>query len=128
IKSGKLSQFVKELKQNDKPKAPKKGETARKDKPLAILMIQPWDRVAKQRVTQSFSPEIVIALPPLGDKDGTEGPMIIEAKIGGHFVHDKYGYIKNHKKTVKNGQTRTREMEEHKKSQRFKAKAKESQL
>ncbi|GKC45597.1 hypothetical protein Tco_1063319 [Tanacetum coccineum] len=41
---------------------------------------------------------------------------------------DKYGYIKNHKKTVKNGQTRTREMEEHKRSQRFKAKAKESQL
>ncbi|GKA69709.1 hypothetical protein Tco_0775773 [Tanacetum coccineum] len=28
---------------------------------------------------------------------------------------DKYGYIKNHKKTVKNGQTRTREMKEHKK-------------
>ncbi|GKA47933.1 hypothetical protein Tco_0740891 [Tanacetum coccineum] len=44
IKSGKLSQFIKELKQNDKPKAQKKGETARKDKPLAILMIQPWER------------------------------------------------------------------------------------
>ncbi|GJU77276.1 reverse transcriptase domain-containing protein [Tanacetum coccineum] len=41
IKSGKLSQFIKELKQNDKPKAPKKGEVAGKDKPLAILMIQP---------------------------------------------------------------------------------------
>ncbi|GJX46101.1 hypothetical protein Tco_0271291 [Tanacetum coccineum] len=38
-----------------------------------------------------------------------------------------YGYIKNHKKTVKNGQTRTRETEEHKRSQRFKAKAKKSQ-
>ncbi|GJV08821.1 reverse transcriptase domain-containing protein [Tanacetum coccineum] len=38
IKSGKLSQFIKEFKQNDKPKAPKKGETAGKDKPLAILM------------------------------------------------------------------------------------------
>ncbi|GJT30423.1 hypothetical protein Tco_0910698 [Tanacetum coccineum] len=33
-----------------------------------------------------------------------------------------YGYIKNHKKTVKNGQTRTRETEEHKRSQRCKAK------
>ncbi|GJS14560.1 hypothetical protein Tco_0409032 [Tanacetum coccineum] len=41
IKSGTLLQFIKELKQNDKSKAPKKGETARKDKPLAILMIHP---------------------------------------------------------------------------------------
>ncbi|GJT41641.1 reverse transcriptase domain-containing protein [Tanacetum coccineum] len=90
IKSGKLSQFIKELKQNDKPKAQKKGETAGKDKPLAILMIQPWERVAKQRVTQSFSPETVISFPSLGEEDGTEGPMIIEAEIGGHFVHRIY--------------------------------------
>ncbi|GJX40443.1 zf-CCHC domain-containing protein, partial [Tanacetum coccineum] len=40
----------------------------------------------------------------------------------------RYGYIKNHKKTVKNGQTRTRETGEHKRSQGFKAKAKKSQL
>ncbi|GJT84859.1 reverse transcriptase domain-containing protein [Tanacetum coccineum] len=86
IKSGKLSQFIKELKQNDKPKTQKKGETAGKDKPLSILMIQPWERVAKQRITQSFSPETVISFPSLGEEDGTEGPMIIEAEIGGHFV------------------------------------------
>ncbi|GKB06437.1 reverse transcriptase domain-containing protein [Tanacetum coccineum] len=86
IKSGKLSQFIKELKQNDKPKAQKKGETAEKDKPLAILMIQPWERVAKQRVTQSFSSETVISFSSLGEEDGTEGPMIIEAEIGGHFA------------------------------------------
>ncbi|GKB82581.1 hypothetical protein Tco_0949476 [Tanacetum coccineum] len=86
IKSGKLSLFIKELKQNDKPKAQKKGETAEKDKPLAILMIQPWERVAKQRVTQSFSPETIISFPSLGEEDGTEGTMIIEAEIGGHFV------------------------------------------
>ncbi|GKE93081.1 hypothetical protein Tco_1574176 [Tanacetum coccineum] len=30
-------------------------------------------------------------------------------------IHDKYRYIKNHKKTVKNGQTQTRESEEFKK-------------
>ncbi|GKC47432.1 reverse transcriptase domain-containing protein [Tanacetum coccineum] len=59
-KAGKLSQFIKELKQNNKLKAPKKGETARMERPLAILM------------------------------DGTEGPMIIEAEIGGHFVHRIY--------------------------------------
>ncbi|GJY63369.1 hypothetical protein Tco_0464829 [Tanacetum coccineum] len=35
----------------------------------------------------------------------------------------RYGYIKNHKKTVKNGQARTRESEEYKRSQRFKAEA-----
>ncbi|GJS76623.1 reverse transcriptase domain-containing protein [Tanacetum coccineum] len=50
------------------------------------LMIQPWERVAKQRVTQSFSPETTISFPSLGEEDGTEGPMIIEAEIGGHFV------------------------------------------
>ncbi|GKA41958.1 reverse transcriptase domain-containing protein, partial [Tanacetum coccineum] len=55
IKAGKLSQFIKELKQNEKAKAPKKGEAFGKDKPLTILMIQPWERVAKPRITQSFS-------------------------------------------------------------------------
>ncbi|GJY40221.1 reverse transcriptase domain-containing protein [Tanacetum coccineum] len=90
IKSDKLSQFIKELKQSDKPKAQKKGETAGKDKPLAILMIQPWERVAKQRLTQSFSPETIISFPSLGEEDRTEGPMIIEAEIRGHFVHRIY--------------------------------------
>ncbi|GKF50927.1 hypothetical protein Tco_0147394, partial [Tanacetum coccineum] len=39
IKAGKLSQFIKELKQNDKPKAPKKGDMTGKERPLAILVI-----------------------------------------------------------------------------------------
>ncbi|GJS74764.1 reverse transcriptase domain-containing protein [Tanacetum coccineum] len=90
IKAEKLSQFIRELKQNDKPKAPKKWEASGKDKPLAILMIQPWERVAKPRITQSFSPETAISFPPLGEEDGTEGPMIIEAEMGGHFVHRVY--------------------------------------
>ncbi|GJS58686.1 reverse transcriptase domain-containing protein [Tanacetum coccineum] len=90
IKSGKLSQFIKELKQSDKLKAQKKGETAGKDKPLTILMIQPWKRVAKQRVTQSFSPETTISFPSLGEEDRTEGLMIIEVEIEGHFVHRIY--------------------------------------
>ncbi|GJY33026.1 hypothetical protein Tco_0417495 [Tanacetum coccineum] len=68
IKAGKLSQFIKELKQNDKPKALKKGETAGKERPLAILIIQPWEKVAKQKVTQSFSPETTISFPPLGTR------------------------------------------------------------
>ncbi|GJU43208.1 reverse transcriptase domain-containing protein [Tanacetum coccineum] len=90
IKARKLSQFIKELKQNDKPKAPKKGEVSGKDKPLTILMIQPWERVAKPRITQSFSPETAMSFPPLSEEDGTESPMIVEVEMGGHFVHRVY--------------------------------------
>ncbi|GKF47371.1 hypothetical protein Tco_0137173 [Tanacetum coccineum] len=28
--------------------------------------------------------------PPLGEEDGTEGPIIIEAEMGGHFIHRMY--------------------------------------
>ncbi|GJR92812.1 reverse transcriptase domain-containing protein [Tanacetum coccineum] len=87
IKAGKLSQFIRELKQNDKPKAPKKGEASGKDKPLAILMIQPWERVAKARITQTFSPETAFSFPTFGEEDGTGGPIIIEAEWAEHFVH-----------------------------------------
>ncbi|GKC54072.1 transposon ty3-I gag-pol polyprotein, partial [Tanacetum coccineum] len=45
----------------------------------------------------------------------------------GEKPNDRNGYIKNHKKTAKNRQTRTRETEEHKRSQRCKAKARKSQ-
>nr|GEV10971.1 reverse transcriptase domain-containing protein [Tanacetum cinerariifolium] len=50
LKAGKLSHLIKELKQNsgnEQPKATKKGETSRKDKALAILKVQPWERVAR---------------------------------------------------------------------------------
>ncbi|GKB85384.1 reverse transcriptase domain-containing protein [Tanacetum coccineum] len=93
LKAGKLSHLIKELKQSnekDQAKAAKKEETSGKDKPLAILMVQPWQRVAKQRITQTFYPDSVISFPPLGEEDGTEGPMIIEAEMGGHFVHRMY--------------------------------------
>nr|GEV51153.1 reverse transcriptase domain-containing protein [Tanacetum cinerariifolium] len=39
-------------------------------------------KVARQRITQSFSLNLKISFPPLGDDDKTEGPMIIEAEIG----------------------------------------------
>ncbi|GJT94273.1 reverse transcriptase domain-containing protein [Tanacetum coccineum] len=93
LKAGKLSHLIKELKQNngkDQTKAAKKGETPAKDKSLAILMVQSWQRIARQRITQTFSPESVISFPPLGEEDGTEGPMIIEAEMGGHCVHRMY--------------------------------------
>ncbi|GJV57008.1 hypothetical protein Tco_1458013 [Tanacetum coccineum] len=76
LKNGELSHVIKELKQNsgtDQPKANKKGETSSKDKALAILMIQPWQRVARQRITQSFSPDPEISFPRL-EEEGTESP------------------------------------------------------
>ncbi|GJS20987.1 reverse transcriptase domain-containing protein [Tanacetum coccineum] len=57
---------------------------------MKILMVQPWQRVATQRITQSFSPDPEILFPSLGNEDGTEGPMIIEAEIRGHFIHRMY--------------------------------------
>ncbi|GKA51004.1 hypothetical protein Tco_0744200 [Tanacetum coccineum] len=72
------------------PKAAKKGETAGKDKALAILMVQPWERVARQKITQSFSPNTETLFPPLGEDEGTKGLMIIEAEIGGHCIHRMY--------------------------------------
>ncbi|GJW29605.1 hypothetical protein Tco_0046480 [Tanacetum coccineum] len=68
IKAVKLSHLIKELKQNngkEKPKVTKKGETSGKNKALSILMVQPWERVARQRITQSFSlnPEIFFLRP-----------------------------------------------------------------
>ncbi|GJT00017.1 reverse transcriptase domain-containing protein [Tanacetum coccineum] len=59
----------------------------RKDKALAILMVQPWERVARQSIIQSFYPKQEFFFPPLGEDEGTKGPIIIEAKIGGHCVH-----------------------------------------
>ncbi|GJW60501.1 reverse transcriptase domain-containing protein [Tanacetum coccineum] len=90
LKAGKLSHLIKELKQNngkEQPKAAKKEETSGKDKALAILMVQPWERVAMQRITKSFSPNPEIIFPPLGEDEGTKGPMIIKAEIGGHCIH-----------------------------------------
>nr|GEW47830.1 reverse transcriptase domain-containing protein [Tanacetum cinerariifolium] len=71
----------------EQPKAAKKVETSGKDKALAILMVQPWKKVARQKITQSFSPNAEILFPPLNKEEGTEGPMIIEAEIGGHCIH-----------------------------------------
>ncbi|GJT11172.1 hypothetical protein Tco_0858214 [Tanacetum coccineum] len=89
-RTGKLSHSYKELKQKTSPKARTKRRRSGKDKPLAILMIQPWERVAKPRITQSFSPETAMSFPPLSEEDGTESPMVVEVEMGGHFVHRVY--------------------------------------
>ncbi|GJY75101.1 hypothetical protein Tco_0479532 [Tanacetum coccineum] len=75
LKVGKLSHLIKDIKQNnekEQPKVTNKGETAGKDKAMAILMVQPWERVARQRITQSFSPNSKIFFPPLGEDEWTE--------------------------------------------------------
>nr|GEU91161.1 reverse transcriptase domain-containing protein [Tanacetum cinerariifolium] len=101
LKAGKLSHLIKELKQSngkDQAKTTKKGEALGKDKPLAILMVQPWQKVAKQRITQTFSLESKISFSPLREEDGMEGPIIIEAEMEGHCVHRMYvngGYLKS---------------------------------
>nr|GEX55304.1 reverse transcriptase domain-containing protein [Tanacetum cinerariifolium] len=53
-------------------------------------MFQPCERVARQKITQSFFPNTKIFFPPLDEEEGTEGSMIIEAEIGGHCIHRMY--------------------------------------
>ncbi|GKC66405.1 hypothetical protein Tco_1099003 [Tanacetum coccineum] len=75
LKAGKLLHLIKELKQNsgkEHPKAAKKGETSGKGKALAILMVQPWERVARQKITQSFSSNAEIFFPPLDKDEGKD--------------------------------------------------------
>ncbi|GJZ25065.1 reverse transcriptase domain-containing protein [Tanacetum coccineum] len=81
---------IKQSNGKDPHKINKKGEASDKDKALAILMVQPWQRVARQRITQSFSPNPEISFPPIDEEEGAEGPMIIEAEVGGHFIHRMY--------------------------------------
>nr|GEX69378.1 hypothetical protein [Tanacetum cinerariifolium] len=90
VQAEKLSHLIKEIKQGrDQSKAGKK-ETAIKDKPTAIYMVQSWQRTVKQKVTQSFERVGEIAFPKLAASNGTEGPLVIEAKIVGHIIHRMY--------------------------------------
>nr|GEV91105.1 reverse transcriptase domain-containing protein [Tanacetum cinerariifolium] len=47
-------------------------------------------RVTRQKVTQSFAHVKEITFPPLTTNKGIEGPLVIEAEIGGHAVHRIY--------------------------------------
>ncbi|GJT84332.1 reverse transcriptase domain-containing protein [Tanacetum coccineum] len=90
VKAGKLSHFIKEIRQDrDKQKNGKK-EAPAKEKAAAIYMIQPWHRVTRQKVTLSFAQVNEITFPPLSANKGTEGPLVIEAEIGGHAIHRMY--------------------------------------
>ncbi|GJS78898.1 hypothetical protein Tco_0728779 [Tanacetum coccineum] len=59
VRSGQLSHLVKEIKQEGKrrehAKATKKRETPNKEKATSIFMVQPWQRMTRQKTTQNFS-------------------------------------------------------------------------
>nr|GEY19321.1 hypothetical protein [Tanacetum cinerariifolium] len=69
---------------------PKQKETAAKDKPTEIYMVQSRQRTVKQKATQSFERVGEIAFPQLTASNGTEGPLVIEAEMGGHVIHRMY--------------------------------------
>ncbi|GJX96099.1 reverse transcriptase domain-containing protein [Tanacetum coccineum] len=68
----------------------KKKEAPAKEKAVTIYMIQPWHKVTRQKVTLSFAQKNEITFPSLSANKGTEGPLVIEAEIGGHTVHRMY--------------------------------------
>ncbi|GJY54850.1 reverse transcriptase domain-containing protein [Tanacetum coccineum] len=71
------------------PKVGKK-EVPAKYKSMAIYIIQPWHRMTRHKVTQSFKRISEITFPSLTTSNGTEGSLVIEAEIGGHMIHRMY--------------------------------------
>nr|GEV02822.1 reverse transcriptase domain-containing protein [Tanacetum cinerariifolium] len=62
-------------------------EVAAKEKPTTIYMIRSWQRTVKQKITQSFKQGKEIIFQPLTTSNETEGPLVIEAEMGGHTIH-----------------------------------------
>ncbi|GJY44197.1 hypothetical protein Tco_0432410 [Tanacetum coccineum] len=81
VRVRKLSHLIKE----EQPNVGKK-EVPAKDKSMAIYMIQPWHRVTRQKLTQSFEHVSEIRFPSLTTSSGIEGPLVIEVEIGGHMI------------------------------------------
>nr|GEX73387.1 reverse transcriptase domain-containing protein [Tanacetum cinerariifolium] len=90
VRAGKLSHLIKEIKQGRDQSKIEKKETAAKDKPTAIYMVQSWQRTIKQKVTQSVERVREIAFPQLTASNGMEGPLVIEVEMGGHVIHRMY--------------------------------------
>nr|GFA87943.1 reverse transcriptase domain-containing protein [Tanacetum cinerariifolium] len=90
VRAGKLSHLIKEIKQGRDPSKTGKKETVAKDKPTTIYKVQSWQRTVKQKVTQSFETVREIVFPQLTVSNETEGPLVIEAEMGGHAIHRMY--------------------------------------
>ncbi|GJW98733.1 reverse transcriptase domain-containing protein [Tanacetum coccineum] len=78
------------IRQEKDQQRPGKKDIPAKDKAATIYMIQSWQRVIQQKVTQSFDRIREIVFPSLTANEGAEGPLIIEAEIRGHRVHRMY--------------------------------------
>nr|GEX73136.1 hypothetical protein [Tanacetum cinerariifolium] len=90
VRAGKLSHLIKEIKHGRDQSKVRKKETPAKDKPTTIYMIQSWQRLTRQKVTQSFKSVREITFLSLATSSGTEGPLVIDADIGGHMIHRMY--------------------------------------
>ncbi|GKD37172.1 reverse transcriptase domain-containing protein [Tanacetum coccineum] len=90
VRAGKLSHLIKEIKQGRDQLKVRKKEAPVKDKSMTIYMIQPCHRMTRKKVTQSFERISEITFPSLTTSSGTEGPLVIEAEIGGHMIHRMY--------------------------------------
>nr|GEV14183.1 reverse transcriptase domain-containing protein [Tanacetum cinerariifolium] len=87
VRAGKLLHLIKEIKYGRDQSKTRKKKTPAKNKPTAIYMIQSCQKTTRQKVTQSFERVKEITFPPLTASNGTEGPLIIEAEMGGHMIH-----------------------------------------
>nr|GEX32182.1 reverse transcriptase domain-containing protein [Tanacetum cinerariifolium] len=90
VRAGKLPHLIKEIKQGRDQSKTKKKETAVKDIPTTIYMIRSKQRTVKQKEVQSFEQVKEIVFLPLAASNETEGPLVIEAEMGGHMIHHMY--------------------------------------
>nr|GEV08390.1 reverse transcriptase domain-containing protein [Tanacetum cinerariifolium] len=90
VRAGKLSHLIKEIEHGRDQSKVRKKEAPAKDKPTTIYMIQSWQSMTRQKVTQSFERVRKITFPSLATSSGTEGPLVIEAEICGHMIHCMY--------------------------------------
>nr|GEW28593.1 reverse transcriptase domain-containing protein [Tanacetum cinerariifolium] len=71
LRAGKLLHFIKEIRQDIDQQKTRKKDAPVKDKAATIYMIRPWQRVTRQKVTQSFAHVKEITFPPLTANKGT---------------------------------------------------------
>nr|GEX88329.1 reverse transcriptase domain-containing protein [Tanacetum cinerariifolium] len=90
LKAAFLAYFMQQKKLDRDQQKNGKNDAPVKDKAAAIYMIQPWQRVTRQKVTQIFALVKEITFPPLAANKGTLGPLVIEAEISGHVIQHIY--------------------------------------
>nr|GEX81887.1 reverse transcriptase domain-containing protein [Tanacetum cinerariifolium] len=69
-----------QVKRGEQAKAKKKGEAPNKEKATENFMVYSWQRITRQKTTQSFSADQEISFSTLGDNNGQETPIVIEAE------------------------------------------------